>query len=150
MLPESTDPTDRFMIEARSRSGGMGDIFKGTDQSTGAPVALKVLRAAASPQERARFAREISILADLRHPNIVQYIAHGTCLDGRLFFAMEWLDGEDLGQRQRRARSACATRWRSSGAAPPRWPPSTPAASSTATSSSPTSSSSAARAPRSS
>ncbi|WP_437562836.1 serine/threonine-protein kinase [Sorangium sp. So ce542] len=103
MLPEFTDPTDRFMIEARSRSGGMGDIFKGTDQTTGAPVAIKVLRAAASPQERARFAREIAILADLRHPNIVQYIAHGTWLDGRLFFAMEWLDGEDLGQRQRRA-----------------------------------------------
>ncbi|WP_437593401.1 serine/threonine-protein kinase [Sorangium sp. So ce1000] len=81
----------------------MGDIFKGTDQTTGAPVALKILRAAASSQERARFAREISILADLRHPNIVQYIAHGTWLDGRLFFAMEWLDGEDLGQRQRRA-----------------------------------------------
>ncbi|WP_437746611.1 protein kinase [Sorangium sp. So ce1504] len=103
MLPEFTDPTDRFMIEARSRSGGMGDIFKGTDQTTGAPVALKILRAAASHQERARFAREISILADLRHPNIVQYVAHGTWLDGRLFFAMEWLDGEDLGQRQRRA-----------------------------------------------
>ncbi|WP_437282036.1 protein kinase [Sorangium sp. So ce375] len=103
MLLESTDPTDRFMIEARSRSGGMGDIFKGTDQTSGAPVALKILRAAASPQERARFAREISILADLRHPNIVQYIAHGTWLDGRPFFAMEWLDGEDLGQRQRRA-----------------------------------------------
>ncbi|WP_234023777.1 serine/threonine-protein kinase PknK [Sorangium cellulosum] len=81
----------------------MGDIFKGTDQTTGAPVAIKILRAAASPQERARFAREIAILADLRHPNIVQYIAHGTWLDGRLFFAMEWLDGEDLGQRQRRA-----------------------------------------------
>ncbi|WP_437878337.1 serine/threonine-protein kinase [Sorangium sp. So ce513] len=103
MLPEFTDPADRFMIEARSRSGGMGDIFKGTDQATGAPVAIKILRAAASPQERARFAREIAILADLRHPNIVQYIAHGTWLDGRLFFAMEWLDGEDLGQRQRRA-----------------------------------------------
>ncbi len=42
-------------------------------------------------------------MADLRHPNIVQYIAHGTWHDGRLFFAMEWLDGEDLGQRQRRA-----------------------------------------------
>ncbi|MGK4005420.1 protein kinase [Sorangium sp. So ce1036] len=103
MLPEFTDPTDRFMIEARSRSGGMGDIFKGTDQTTGAPVAIKMLRASASPQERARFAREIAILADLRHPNIVQYIAHGTWLDGRPFFAMEWLDGEDLGQRQRRA-----------------------------------------------
>lgn len=102
MLPEF-EPTDRFTLDARIGSGGMGDIFKGIDRDTGAAVAIKLLRPSASDQERARFAREIAILADLRHPNIVQYIAHGTWQDGRLFFAMEWLDGEDLSQRQRRA-----------------------------------------------
>lgn len=81
----------------------MGDIFKGIDRETGAAVAIKLLRSSATDHERARFAREIAILADLRHPNIVQYIAHGTWHDGRLFFAMEWLDGEDLAVRQRRA-----------------------------------------------
>lgn len=81
----------------------MGDIFKGIDRETDELVAIKLLRPTASPHECARFAREIAILADLRHPNIVQYIDHGTWHDGRLFFAMEWLDGEDLGQRQRRA-----------------------------------------------
>src|SRR5262245_52739241 len=81
----------------------MGDIYKAIDQTTGQYVALKILRVTATPQERARFLREIAILADLRHPNIVQYITHGTWSEGRLFFAMEWLDGEDLGQRQRRA-----------------------------------------------
>ena len=81
----------------------MGDIFRGVDRETGQPIAIKLLRPTASPNERARFAREIAILADLRHPNIVQYIGHGTWHDGRLFFAMEWLEGEDLGQRQRRA-----------------------------------------------
>ena len=102
MLPEF-EPTDRFLIDARVSSGGMGDIYRGTDRETGAQVAIKLLRQQASPQERARFGREIAMLADLRHPNIVQYIAHGTWNDGRLFFAMEWLDGEDLAQRQRRA-----------------------------------------------
>ncbi|WP_281180878.1 serine/threonine-protein kinase PknK [Chondromyces crocatus] len=91
------------MIDARAGSGGMGDIYKGVDRETGTPVAIKLLRPIASDQERARFAREVAVLAELRHPNIVQYIAHGTWHDGRLFFAMEWLDGEDLGQRQRRA-----------------------------------------------
>lgn len=81
----------------------MGDIYKGTDRQTGSPVAIKLLRKTASPQEQTRFGREIQILADLRHPNIVQYIDHGTWEDGRLFFAMEWLDGEDLSRRQRRA-----------------------------------------------
>ncbi len=103
MLPEFSEPSDRFVTEARIGSGGMGDIFKGVDRENGEAVAIKLLRASASAQERARFGREIAILADLRHPNIVQYIAHGTWHDGRLFFAMEWLDGEDLGQRQRRA-----------------------------------------------
>jgi tetratricopeptide (TPR) repeat protein len=103
VLPEFSPPTDRFAIEARVGSGGMGDIFRGVDRETGQPIAIKLLRPTASAHERARFAREIAILADLRHPNIVQYVGHGTWHDGRLFFAMEWLEGEDLGQRQRRA-----------------------------------------------
>src|SRR3954469_24918690 len=81
----------------------MGDIYRGVDRETNEVVAIKLLRATASPSERTRFAREIAILADLRHPNIVQYVSHGTWQDGRLYFAMEWLEGEDLGQRQRRA-----------------------------------------------
>src|SRR5262245_25931002 len=81
----------------------MADIFRAVDRTADQPVAIKLLRAAATPQERSRFVREVAILADLRHPNIVHYIAHGTWPDGRLYLAMEWLDGEDLGQRQRRA-----------------------------------------------
>ena len=103
MLPEFSQTGDRFTIEARVGSGGMGDIYRGIDRETGQPVAVKLLRATANANERQRFAREIAILADLRHPNIVQYVGHGTWHDGRLFFAMEWLEGEDLGQRQRRS-----------------------------------------------
>jgi tetratricopeptide (TPR) repeat protein len=103
VLPEFSAPNDRFVLESRAGGGGMGDVFRGVDQETGQAVAVKLLRPTASAAERVRFQREIAILADLRHPNIVQYIAHGTWEDGRLYFAMEWLDGEDLAQRQRRA-----------------------------------------------
>ncbi len=103
MLSELSTPNERFSLEARAGGGGMGDVFRGVDQETGQPVAVKLLRPTASAAEKVRFQREIAILADLRHPNIVQYIAHGTWDDGRLYFAMEWLDGEDLAQRQRRA-----------------------------------------------
>jgi tetratricopeptide (TPR) repeat protein len=103
VLPDFSQQTDRFTIEARVGSGGMGDIYRGVDRETGQPIAVKLLRPTATASERTRFAREIAILADLRHPNIVQYVGHGTWEDGRLFFAMEWLEGEDLGQRQRRA-----------------------------------------------
>ncbi len=101
VLPE--EAASRFVIESRVGSGGMGDIYRGIDQTTGQAIALKLLRPTASPIERARFRREIAILADLRHPNIVQYVGHGTWHDGRAFMAMEWLDGEDLAQRQKRA-----------------------------------------------
>jgi tetratricopeptide (TPR) repeat protein len=103
VLPEFSQSSDRFTIETRIGSGGMGDIFRGLDRQSGQQIAVKLLRATATPHERTRFGRETAILADLRHPNIVQYVGHGTWHDGRLFLAMEWLEGEDLGQRQRRA-----------------------------------------------
>ena len=97
MLPEFSEPTDRFVAEGRIGSGGMADIFKGVDRETGEAVAIKFLRHTATAQEKQRFAREIAVLADLRHSNIVQYVGHGTWHDGRLFFAMEWLRHAILG-----------------------------------------------------
>lgn len=100
-LPELDRKTDRFILEDRAGSGGMGDVYRATDRESGAGVAVKVLRGQASGVERARFQREIAVIADLRHPNIVEYIDHGLLPDGRPFYAMEWLAGEDLVQRQR-------------------------------------------------
>lgn len=71
MLPEFSATNDRFVLEARAGGGGMGDVFRGIDQETGEQVAVKLLRPTASAAERVRFQREIAILADLRHPNIV-------------------------------------------------------------------------------
>ena len=102
MVPHS-QPSDRFVIESRVGGGASGDIFRAIDQTTNTPIALKVLRKTAGQGDVARFKREISVIADLRHPNIVDYISHGTWTDGRLFLAMEWLDGEDLAKRQRRS-----------------------------------------------
>lgn len=79
----------------------MGDVYRALDQQDGREVAVKVLRSSADAVERARFQREIAVIADLRHPAIVEYIAHGALPDGRPFYAMEWLEGEDLSQRQR-------------------------------------------------
>jgi len=94
---------DRFAIEGRAGGGGMGDVYRALDQETGRTVAIKLLRGTSAEVERSRFAREIKVIAELRHPNIVEYIAHGTWGDGRMFYAMEWLDGEDVSQRQKRA-----------------------------------------------
>src|SRR6185295_14133489 len=93
---------DRFEIDRQVRAGGMGEVFRARDRLTGAIVAIKLL-AERRDHHGARFAREVDVLAELSHPGIVRYIAHGATATGRLFLAMEWLDGEDLKTRLDRA-----------------------------------------------
>ncbi len=89
---------NRFALERIAGSGGMGTVYRAVDRSNGGPVAFKVLRSA-SNEAAARFAREVRILASLRHPGIVRYIADGRTEDGEMWLAMEWLEGESLSQR---------------------------------------------------
>ena len=92
---------NRFSIERLAGRGGMGTVYRGLDQSTGQPVALKVLR---GEGDIARFEREARILSQLDDPRVVQHIAHGTAPSGDPYLVMEWLEGEDLGQRLARGR----------------------------------------------
>ncbi len=89
---------ERFVIEGLARSGGMGSVYLAADRHTGEPVALKVLRHGRSANA-SRFAQEARILAELAHPAVVRYLAHGETPDGHPFIAMEWLEGEDLDDR---------------------------------------------------
>src|SRR5439155_16320391 len=61
-------------------------------------VALKVLQRTRTADVE-RFSREVRVLAELRHPAIVRYVAHGTTPAGEPWLAMEWLEGEDLSAR---------------------------------------------------
>jgi len=91
---------NRFEIDRAAGSGGMGTVYRARDLYSGNPVALKLLHQSHSaPDEPGRFSREVQILSQLCHPNIVSHIAHGLTADGQRYLAMEWLDGEDLGQR---------------------------------------------------
>lgn len=54
-------------------------------------IALKLPHGeAGEPEEAARFTREAQLLAELRHPGIIAYIAHGQTPHGQRFLAMEW------------------------------------------------------------
>src|SRR6185369_8153558 len=94
---------ERFEVERMARSGGMGAVFRARDRLTGEAVALKVLLGAGGRYD-ARFLVEAQVLAKLRHPSIVRYVAHGRTPAGQLWLAMEWLDGEDLAERIARGR----------------------------------------------
>jgi tetratricopeptide (TPR) repeat protein len=72
----------------------MGSVYKCLDRIDDRVVALKVLR----PDAAASFGTleaEIRTLAKLQHENIVRLVDVGS-IDGRLYFTMEWLDGDPL------------------------------------------------------
>ena len=90
----------RFVIEAEAASGGMGTVYRGRDLTTGGTVAVKLLRRG-GVEDAQRFAREASILAELRHDAIVRYVTHGITLGTVPYLVMEWVDGETLDARLR-------------------------------------------------
>ncbi len=89
---------NRFEIEGFARSGGMGAVFRARDATTGVIVAIKAMKAVGRADED-RFEREAHLLMSLQDPGIVRYVAHGVTQEGKLYLAMEWLEGEDLAAR---------------------------------------------------
>jgi hypothetical protein len=89
----------RFDVLAFARAGGMGYVYRAHDRTTGTVVAIKVLAPTSGDAER--FAREAALLSKVEHPGVVRYVGHGMVDEssGDQYLAMEWLEGEDLGDR---------------------------------------------------
>jgi len=86
-----------YRIIAELQRGGQGVVYRGVQESTRREVAIKVMRDGpfAGPRERARFEREVQILAQLKHPNIVTI--HDSGVAGRsAYFVMDYIAGEPL------------------------------------------------------
>ncbi len=93
----------RFEVEREVGRGGVGVVYRAFDRERSEWVALKLIAVqGVDASEEARFMREGKLLESLDHPNIVRFVACGT-LDETPYVAMEWLDGEDLASRHRRA-----------------------------------------------
>ncbi|MES1205029.1 MAG: protein kinase [Pseudomonadota bacterium] len=88
----------RFELERLAGAGGMGTVYRARDLAEGRHVAVKLL-SLRDARGAERLDMEATILADLAHPAIVRYLAHGLAENGERYIAMEWLDGEDLGAR---------------------------------------------------
>ncbi len=78
--------------------GGQAVVCEAIQQSTGRKVAIKIMREGplASPRERARFDREVQVLAALKHPNIVRVVDRGATADGSFFLVMDYVGGPPL------------------------------------------------------
>ncbi|HEY7423478.1 MAG TPA: protein kinase [Gemmataceae bacterium] len=84
--------------------GGMGVVFRAEDPQLQRPVALKAMLPALAANEaaRQRFLREARAAASIKHEHIVTI--HQVSEDrGAPFLAMEYLEGESLADRVKRA-----------------------------------------------
>jgi len=93
-------PPDMFpgyTIVTNVGHGGQGRVYEAIDNSTQRRVAIKVLRSGpfGGEAERGRFEREIEILAQLQHPNIVTIHSSGTVALQR-YFVMDFIEGQPL------------------------------------------------------
>src|SRR6266545_3796442 len=91
-------PDQRYLLEARLAEGGQGEVYRGRDQLTGQPIAIKWLKpdlADRHPDLVARFVREGAVLRRLQHPNIVG-ILDTFEQAGRYAIVMEYVPGGSL------------------------------------------------------
>ena len=88
----------RYQITAHLGSGGMGSVFQARQLAMDRLVALKLLHAhyATNKQAVARFNREMQVTAKIEHPNTIRVYDFGQTEDGRLYLAMEFLEGHTL------------------------------------------------------
>lgn len=93
----------QYAIERVLGVGGMGTVFLARDITLDRPVAIKVIApdVTGSAELRQRFLLEARTVARLRHPNIVSVYSAGESGD-LLWFAMEFVPGESLRDRQLR------------------------------------------------
>jgi serine/threonine-protein kinase len=89
-----------YEIQALIGSGGMATVYRGFDHNLGRAVAIKILSdaARAHPGFVDRFRQEARIIANLRHPNIVQVYDFGVH-NGMPYMVQELLPGPTLEQR---------------------------------------------------
>ncbi|MCY3020719.1 MAG: serine/threonine-protein kinase [Planctomycetota bacterium] len=92
-----------YELLAKLGEGGMGSVFKAKQLSMDRTIALKVLspKMAKDQEFCERFQREARAVAQLNHPHIVSGIDVGRA-DGYWYFAMEYVDGDSLGQYMHR------------------------------------------------
>ena len=89
----------RYTIERELGRGGMATVYRARDLRHQRAVALKVLHPEfVASKGGERFAREIRVLAALRHPHILPLFDSGEH-DGAVFYVVPCVEGESLRRR---------------------------------------------------
>ena len=123
----STSAGTRFVVLRPHATGGLGQVFVARDTELNRDVALKEIQAqfAFEPRFRSRFEFEAEVTGGLEHPGIVPVYGLGHLPDGRPFYAMRFIKGNNLkdaierfheaerqpGATRARARWNCVSYW---------------------------------------
>lgn len=91
---------DRYRVLDLIGKGGMGKVYLAEHVALGKRVAVKVLNPAYThrPDQVKRFLREAQAASTIGHENVIDITDFGEMANGSVFFAMEHLQGDDLGK----------------------------------------------------
>lgn len=102
----SPDKVGRYKIKSELGRGGMATVYRAFDPISNREVAIKIL-----PRElttnlitRARFKRELKLIASLEHPAIVPVYDVGGEDDHQPFFVMRYMSGGSLSDMIKKGR----------------------------------------------
>jgi serine/threonine-protein kinase len=87
-----------YRIVETLAQGGMGEVYVAVHLRLPRTLAIKTLHAEFARRQEwvARFCREACVLAQLRHPNVVQVLDFNVASAGVPYIAMELVEGVDL------------------------------------------------------
>jgi serine/threonine-protein kinase len=90
-------PVPHYTTLRELGKGAMGVVYQARHNTTGKLVALKLIVPETATTQAAidRFLREMSVISQLRHPNIVEWYEQGMTR-GQFWFAMEFVSGDNL------------------------------------------------------
>jgi serine/threonine protein kinase len=92
---------NRYRVLEILGRGGMGAVYRATDESLGVEVAVKENLFTTDDYAR-QFRMEAVILAGIRHPNLPRVTDHFVIDDMGQYLVMDYIEGDDLRQRMER------------------------------------------------
>lgn len=101
ILEPGTLLNGRYRIVEVLGQGGMGSIYRATDENLDIDVAVKDNLFTTDEYSR-QFRREATILAMLRHPSLPRVTDHFMIEGQGQYLVMDYIEGEDLRQRMER------------------------------------------------